>query len=200
MRLALAFPLLSLALLAPSTALADDPPAAPGASPGHVYTPPGYREPAEGASAAPVAPALPPWMMPPEPPEYPPLMVRRSPYMMLGGVLLMSFGTVGLVAGSALLTHPKSSNPIIEPGCPDCGGRPTGGVTSAATNPTDDPARTKAGIGALIGGGIAFLAGIPLVAIGSKEVPLDAGAPPKAAARPITVSALPGGAAITLRF
>lgn len=168
------------------------------AKPGRVYTPPGHREPPEesapaddstssartpprshavapgfqrGYGSPPPAYGLPQSdaILPEQQPEYPPETQMRSPGLVAGGVVLLSFGVVGLFAGSAMVGahEPTGSQPNV---CTDCSFDGSGGTFSAPSVKLK-PGFAAAGIGTLIGSVVAIGVSIPLIVIGAKKVP-----------------------------
>lgn len=132
--------------------------------------------PAAPAVTATMAPAAPPPVdyaplgstNPEEPPdvEYPPEMRMRSSGMVAGGALLLSFGLVGLIAGSAMVsahepTGDRNDSPCFDSRC-------------VFNEPTVvlKPGFRAAGIATLVGSAVAMGAGIPLLMIGAKKVPV----------------------------
>jgi len=109
--------------------------------------------------------------------EYPPEMRQRSTGMVAGGVVLMSFGLVGLFAGSAMVAAHEPTVEFDNNQCFDCGGFEGG----SGGNPTMafvvlKPGFKTAGIATLVGSTVAMGAGIALLVIGGKKVPYGEGA------------------------
>jgi len=134
--------------------------------------------PAVPAVTATVAPAAPRpvyqaplgYANPEDPPdvEYPPEMRMRSSGMVAGGTLLLSFGLVGLIAGSAMISaHEPVENQNLPPRCFECGLNEQQNTPSVVLKPGFRPA----GIATLVGSAVAMGAGIPLLMIGAKKVP-----------------------------
>lgn len=197
---ALAASTLTLALsLAPCAARAEPPPppAAPAvtAPMAPAYAPPAYPLP---AYAPPVYPSPFRYANADDPPdvEYPPEMRVRSSGMIAGGVLLLSFGLVGVVAGSAMVgAHvPKLRQDDI-PSCFDdiCGG----GFPQASSAVVLKPGMRTAGIATLVGSVVAMSAGIPLLVLGAKKVPVS---DDKAAKMTPTLRVGSAGATLTWQF
>ena len=189
---------------------------------GHVYSPPGYPEPPEESAPADDTPS-PPRTTPrrnarptgfelgygaPPPayglpasyaisaeqqPTYPPETHMRSAGFVAGGVVLMSFGVVGLFAGSAMVgAHEPTANQ--QNTCFDCGG----GSNSSGPKVVLKPGFTAAGTGMLIGSVVAIGAAIPLIVIGAKKVPYVDSASPATTAAKLTPSIGVGPASATL--
>ena len=179
----LVFSTLTLAAsLATGTARAEPPetPVAPAVT--AAAAPVAPVAPAVTATAAPAAP--PPVYRAPlgyanaeDPPdvEYPPEMRSRSTGMIVGGTLLLSFGMVGVIAGSAMVGahEPVEDQDIISP-CFDCEGFGEQSLQDPSAVPK--PGFQTAGIATLVGSAVAIGAGIPLLILGAKKVPVDDGA------------------------
>jgi hypothetical protein len=136
--------------------------------------------PAAPAVTATMAPAAPPpvyqaplgYANPEDPPdvEYPPEMRMRSSGMVAGGTLLLSFGLVGLIAGSAMISaheptgNQNDSNCFTQIECEFLQQNPPSAVLK--------PGFRTAGIATLVGSAVAMGAGIPLLMIGAKKVPV----------------------------
>ncbi len=192
---ALVISTLTLALtLATETARAE-PPAAPAAP----------------AVAAPVALAAPPAYPPPlayanadEAPdvEYPQEMRIRSSGMLAGGVLLLSFGLVGVVAGSAMIgAHEPTQDENDIPPCFDDSGRGgCGGFTPGPIPIVYKPGMRTAGIATLVGSAVSMGVGIPLIVLGAKKVPVLDDAAAKAAKLTPTLRVGSSGATLTWQF
>lgn len=196
----------------------------PLAAPGHVYSPPGFPEPPDESErseeAAPPPQTAPRWRgprpgfdlgygaLPPldipfeQQPTYPEEVHMRSAGMVAGGVVLLSFGVVGLFAGSAMISahEPTVDQPTT---CFDCGGlEDTTGGGSSASNLVLKPGFQPAGIATLIGSAVAIGAAIPLIVIGAKKVPYTDASPAaaKAAALAPTVRVGPASATVAWQF
>ncbi len=142
--------------------------AASAAPPSGAAPLPGYGD---GPAYAPQGPqpSFPPYAMPAPGqamPGYlvfepPPPRVRYSEGMMGGGIALIVAGTVGLIAGSALIASAGAGNdylyayPCVSTGC-------TGGSSDSATR--------AGGIAAVALGTVALGGGIAMVVIGSRQV------------------------------
>ncbi len=135
--------------------------------------------PAAPAVTATMAPAAPPpvyqaplgYTNPEDPPdvEYPPEMRTRSSSMVVGGTLLLSFGLVGLIAGSAMISaHEPVDENNFPTRCLDCGFDEQQNTPSVVLK----PGFRTAGIATLVGSAVAMGAGIPLLMIGAKKVPV----------------------------
>jgi hypothetical protein len=201
---ALALSTLALTVTLATGSARAEPPAAPAA-------------PVAPALAAPVAPAYPmyppPGYLPPAYPqplayanagdpanvEYPPEMRVRSSSMIAGGVLLLSFGLVGVIAGSSMVgAHvPTPNSNEISP-CFDEGGGGCGTPVSTAIIPK--PGMKTAGIVTLVGSVVAMGAGIPLLIVGAKKVPVHDDAAAKAAKLTPTLQVGSAGATLTWQF
>ncbi len=131
------------------------PPAAP-AVPSYGFAPAAYAIP--GAASPDV--------------EYPPEMRQRSTGMVAGGVVLMAFSLVGVIAGSAMVAAHEPTKEIRNNNCFDCGFE-----DSSFTAPVVlKPGFQTAGIVTLVGSAVAMGTGITLLVIGAKKVPYDDGA------------------------
>ena len=152
------------------------------------------------------APAAPPpvyraplgYTNPEEPPQvdYPPETRARSTGMIVGGTLLLSFGMVGIIAGSAMIGahEPLDDSNNNIPTCFDCGGVER--ISQQQVVPK--PGFRTAGIAALVGGAVAMGAGVPLLILGAKQVPVrDDGA---ARAAKLTPTLRVGSASATLTW
>lgn len=130
--------------------------------PGYGYPPPGYYPYPYPYYPPPYGYMPPPGYGPPPsssssssaetpPPETPPdRLVRKSPGMLYGGVLLTSIGGVGLISAGVLGS--------VTAGCGDC---------SSSSQDT----KSIVALTMLIVGGICVAAGIPLIISGGKRVP-----------------------------
>jgi hypothetical protein len=198
------------------------------AKPGHVYTPPGYPEPPEEPAPAEEA-APPPRpaprlrggasgfelgygaprpsygmpvsqvILPEQMPTYPAETQMRSAGLVAGGVVLLSLGMVGLIAGSAMVgAHEPTS--IQSNSCFDCSFDGSGTVTTPPV--ILKPGFQSAGIGTLIGSVVAIGASIPLIVIGAKKVPyVDSASPAaRAAKRTPSIGVGPGSATLVWQF
>lgn len=195
------------AALATGTAQAETP-ATPATGTAQAETPATPAAPAVTATAAPAAP--PPMYRAPlgyanqdDPPdvEYPPEMRSRSTGMIAGGVLLLSFGLVGIVAGSAMVgAHvPTDDNNNVPTPCFDrfdCGGLERDTQQQVVLK----PGLKTAGIATLVGSGVAMAAGIPLLVIGAKKVPVLDDAAARAAKLTPTLRVGSAGATLTWQF
>ena len=156
---------------------------------GYTGAPPGYSAPADAA-------------LPFErQPEYPQEMHARSSKMVAGGVVLLSFGMVGLFAGSAMVA---AHEPLPDPNsCFGCGFEEDGGRGgSGSSTPTVviKPGFKTAGIVTLVGSVAAIAASIPIIVIGAKKVPYADDASPAAKAARLTPSVHVGPASATLTW
>lgn len=133
----------------PPTPLPSGP--APGVAPGMApggYPPPGVY---------PGAPAPPGWYPAPQPMyPYTP-MKRRSSGMIAGGVLLISLSSIGLIAGSAMVSAGDSGGAFT---CTEFG----------CSRPGDSTLK-GGGVAAIVIGLVALGVGIPLLVVGSQKVP-----------------------------
>jgi hypothetical protein len=175
----------ALPAAAPSSPPTAAPPAAPtGFELGYGSPPPAYGLPASYA------------ISPEQQPDYPPETHMRSAGLVAGGVVLMSFGVVGLFAGSAMAGahEPTGDQPNV---CTDCSFDGSGGSFSAP-NVKLKPGFATAGIGTLIGSVVAIGAAIPLIVIGARKVPYVDSASPAAKAAKLTPSVGVGPASATL--
>jgi hypothetical protein len=159
------------------------------------------------AVTATMAPAAPPpayraplgYANPEDPPDvdYPPEMRSRSTGMIAGGVLLLSFGMVGVIAGSAMVSAhepvQETDSPCVDPGF--CGTE-----VSSAAQVVLKPGLRTAGIATLVGSAVAMSAGIPLLIIGAKKVPVLDDAAAKAAKLTPTLRVGAGSATVTWQF
>ena len=196
---ALAASTLTLALtLAPSAARAEPPaaPAAPAATTpmAPAYAPPAYPLPAYPVSGYPSPLGYANAGNPPDV-EYPPEMRVRSSGMIAGGVLLLSFGLVGVVAGSALVgAHEPKQDQNDFSNC-------FGDICSPVSNQVVlKPGLRTAGIATLVGSVVAMGAGIPLLVIGAKKVPVSDDDAGKAANVTPTLRVGSAGATLTWQF
>ncbi|MEP7119873.1 MAG: hypothetical protein ABJE95_03140 [Byssovorax sp.] len=195
------------ATLASGAAQAADPPppVLPAATPPEASSPPPAARPAGfdlGYAAPPPAygPPASYGLLPEQQPEYPPEMQMRSPGLVAGGVVLLSFGVVGLFAGSALVSaHDPTSNQ--QNTCINCSFDGSGGSSTTA-GVVLKPGFQTAGIGTLIGSVVAIGAAIPLIAIGAKKVPYVNDASPTTNAARLTpsIGIGPAGATVTWQF
>lgn len=129
------------------------PPAAP-APPSYGYASPSY--PIPGVSALDV--------------EYPKEMRQRSTGMVAGGVVLMAFSLVGVIAGSTMVGAHEPTKEIQTSPCFEC-------EFEVLKQPVVlKPGFQTAGIVTLVGSAVAMGAGITLLVIGAKKVPYDDGA------------------------
>lgn len=132
-------------------------------------------------------------------PTYPQEMRSRSTGMIAGGVVLLSFGMVGVFAGSAMVA---AHEPLPDTNsCFDCnfdgGGRPTSGGTPGLVL---KPGMKTAGIVTLVGSLAAITASIPIIVIGAKKVPYSDDASPAAKAARLAPSVHVGPASATLTW
>jgi hypothetical protein len=137
-------------------------------------------------------------------PTYPEEMRMRSAGMVGGGVVLLSFGVIGMFAGSAMI---GAHEPIVDQpnNCFDCGGFEDsggGGNGSSTSNVVLKPGFQSAGIATLIGSAVAIGAAIPLIVIGAKKVHYADAASPAASAAMQTPSLHvgPTGATVIWQF
>jgi hypothetical protein len=86
----------------------------------------------------------------------------QSTKMLIGGVVLTSFGAIGLLAGSSMFS--ASSRESFE--------RTTCVPESFCPPPEDHAGLRAAGMITLIASGVAIAGGIPLIIIGLKRVPV----------------------------
>jgi hypothetical protein len=162
-------------------------PAVPGATPSALPPPSAYG----GApfTMGPQASAYPPpgYFMPFPPPlaPYTP-MKRQSSKMIAAGIVLLSVGSVGLIAGPALYAAGAKDNFVFPPCTPD-------GFCPDPTS-SKDSGLVAAGITSIVLGGLAVVAGIPVLVIGAKKVP-DTGT-----AFVPELRASPGGGALAWTF
>ncbi|MEO5726691.1 MAG: hypothetical protein ABI134_22615 [Byssovorax sp.] len=102
--------------------------------------------------------------------EYPPEMRVRSSGMIAGGALLLSFGLVGLIAGSAMVS---AHEPIDDRNDSPCfTSRECEFIEQNTPRVVLKPGLRTAGIATLVGSAVAMGAGIPLLMIGAKKVPV----------------------------
>jgi hypothetical protein len=158
---------------------------------------------------APTALAAPPPASPPlgyanadEPPdvEYPPEMRIRSSGLLAGGVLLVSFGLIGVVAGSSMIgAHEPTQDENDIPPCFDDTGSGCG-VPLGPTAIVYKPGMRTAGIATLVGSVVAMGAGIPLLVLGAKKVPVLDDDAAKAAKLTPTLRVGSSGATLTWQF
>ncbi len=196
---ALVISTLTLAVTLATEAAHAEPPAAPAA-------------PAAPVPAPPVALAAPPPAYPPplayanadEPPdvEYPPEMRIRSSGLLAGGVLLVSFGLVGVVAGSAMIGahEPTQDENDIPPCFDDTGSGACGGGFTGPIPIVYKPGMRTAGIATLVGSAMSIGVGIPLIVLGAKKVPVLDDDAAKAAKLTPTVRVGSSGATLTWQF
>ncbi len=131
-------------------------------------------------------------------PEYPPEMHARSTGMVAGGVVLLSFGVVGLFAGSAMIGahEPTVDQPNT---CLDCGFEDGGGSRDTGSSSVVlKPGFQTAGIVTLIGSAVAVAAAIPLIVIGARKVPYTDAASPATTAAKLTPTLRIGAANATV--
>jgi hypothetical protein len=134
-------------------------------------------------------------------PEYPPETRMRSAGLVAGGVALLSFGMVGVFAGSSMVgAHEPTSNTPTPNTCIDCGFG--SGSTSNASSVVLKPGFQTAGIVTLVGSVVAIGAAIPLIVIGAKKVPYADASSPAAEAARLTPSlhVAPGSATVVWQF
>ncbi len=160
----LMFATLTLAAsLATDTARAE-PPATPAAPAVTATVAPAAQPPVYQAPLGSTNPEDPPDV------EYPPEMRMRSSGMVAGGTLLLSFGLVGLIAGSAMVSAHEPRD--------DRGDSPCFTASECDFNEQTTPSVVlkpgfrAAGIATLVGSVVAMGAGIPLLMIGAKKVPV----------------------------
>jgi hypothetical protein len=161
----------------------------PGFDLGYSAAPPGYGAPDQGA-------------IPFErQPVYPPEMRSRSTGMIAGGVILMSFGLIGLAAGSAFVGAHEPTQTSVN-SCFDCNFDSGGGGVNTGPTVVLKPGFKAAGIATLVGSVAAIGVSIPLLVIGSKKVPYVDDASPAARAAKWTPSLHvgAGAAALTWQF
>lgn len=129
-------------------------------------------------------------------PTYPPEMRSRSTGMIAGGVVLLSFGVVGVFAGSAMVAahEPLPDNNS----CFDCSF--ADGVNTGAPKLVLKPGMKTAGIVTLVGSLAAITASIPIIVIGAKKVPYADDASPAAKAARLAPSLHIGPATATLTW
>jgi hypothetical protein len=187
--------------------MAAPPPAQPPGTappPGYGAPPPGYGAPPPGYGAPPQGygyGAPPPGYgypypyygyyggpVPPPPPRY----ERKSTAMMASGIALTAVGSIGILVGSALASTAGSQ---IDVYCE----LPGGGGAFVCEQRTDT-AQQYAGIGLIVGGGLALAGGIALWVIGGKRVPVasDSAQPSPIASMRVLVG--PTSAALKLQF
>jgi hypothetical protein len=142
----------------------------------------------------------PPPPVPQTPPYYPPETHMHSTPLVAGGVVLLSFGVVGVFAGSAMVgAHEPTGNGSSN--CLSCnfdGSGSSGGSSRVVLK----PGFQEAGIGTLIGSVVAIGAAIPMLVIGSKQVPYADSSSPAAKAARLSPSlrVAPGSATLTWQF
>ncbi len=141
----------------------------------------------------------PPPPMPQAPPYYPPETHMHSTGLVAGGVVLLSFGVVGVFAGSAMVgAHEPTGNGSSN--CLSCnfGGSGGGGPSKVVLK----PGFQEAGIGTLIGSALVIGTAIPMLVIGSKQVPYADSSSPAAKAARLSPSlrVAPGSATLTWQF
>ena len=195
------------AMFAAGAAQAQQPPPAPLTPPAfetHAALPPPakplpFESPRPRFDLGYSAPALAPIPFEQQP-TYPPEMRSRSTGMIAGGVVLLSFGMVGLFAGSALVSahEPLASSPTT---CSDCNFDGSGSVSSGPAVVLK-PGLQAAGIVTLVGSVAAIGASIPLIVVGAKKVPYvdDASPAAKAARLTPTLHVGPATAMLTWQF
>jgi hypothetical protein len=136
---------------------------------------------------------------PEQQPTYPAETQMRSAGLVAGGVVLLSFGVVGLFAGSAMVGahEPTSTQPNT---CFDCNFDGSGSVSTPAA--ILKPGFKTAGIGTLIGSVVAIGASIPLIVLGARKVPVVDSASPAARAAKLTpsIGVGPGSATLVWKF
>ena len=132
-------------------------------------------------------------------PDFPPEMRARSSGMVAGGVVLLSFGMVGLFAGSAMVA---AHEPLPDDNsCFDCGFEEGGGRGGSSTSALVlKPGFQTAGIVTLVGSVAAIGASIPIIVIGAKKVPYTDDASPAAKAARLAPSVHVGPASATLTW
>lgn len=198
---ALVISTLTLAATFAAGAAHAEPPAPPAAPTAPAAEAPAALPPEAKAPPAAYAYGAPPgYPLPEAPPEYPPEMRARSSGMVVGGVLLLSFGMVGLIAGSSMVgAHEPTSTNTTTPcvACPFDGGN-----GSSTPQVILKPGFQSAGIATLVGSVVAMGAGIPLIILGSKKVPLtdDTSSAAKAAKLTPTVHIAPASATLVWQF
>jgi hypothetical protein len=165
--------------VAPSAA----PPAPPAASPAPPAPPVGYGAPPPGAPPPSYGP--PPGWGYPYASSGPPRLERYSTPMFVGGIVALSLGGVGLIAGSVLYGSGASKYDLY---CTD-----ENGFTNVCGE-ADDPDSKGPGLALLIAGGVLVAGGIPLVLVGGRRVPKESAAPP------VTASVGPRGASLRITF
>jgi hypothetical protein len=134
-------------------------------------------------------------ILPEQQPEYPPETQMRSAGLVAGGVVLLSFGVVGLVAGSALVgAHEPTGNQSNN--CFDCSFDGSGTGLASGPKVILKPGFEAAGIGTLIGSVVAIGASIPLIVIGARKVPYVA----KEAQLTPSIGVGPAGATLRWQF
>lgn len=143
--------------------------------PGYGY-PPGYAP----YGYAPYGPA-------PYGPMSPPMPVyeRYSTPLFVSGIVALSLGGVGVIAGSVLWGAGSSQYELY---CTDDSG------FASPCGEADDPDKRDAGVGLLVAGGVLAAAGIPMLIVGGRRVPKDE-APPS-----VSAAVGPRGATVRLTF
>lgn len=171
-------------------AIAPPAPAAP--VPGGAVAPPGApaAAPPVGYGAPPSGPGLPAYGPPPawgDPSAFaaPPRLERYSSPMFVGGIVALSLGGVGLIAGSVLYGSGASKYDVY---CTD-----EDGFTNVCGE-ADDPDERGPGLALLVAGGVLVAGGIPLVLVGGRKVPKGKVPPP------VTASIGPTGASVRVVF
>lgn len=145
------------------------PPMAPAATPASPATPqPGspygapYSAPPPGAVLVPRAGTVPP------PPPNRPLTRRRSPAMMVTGIVLISVGALAGLTGGLIVAVCSADSGACDSSPPSTGFDEYDYLT---TEEDDDIEGT--GTGLLVGGLIGVGVGIPLTIIGARKVPVE---------------------------
>ena len=167
--------------------------------------------PAAPTAAAPMALAAPPPASPPplgyanadDPPdvEYLPETRIRSSGLLAGGVLLLSLGLVGVVAGSSMIgAHEPTRDPNDIPPCFDDTGSGCGGIPAFSSEVVLKPGMRTAGIATLIGSAVSMGVGIPLIVLGAKRVPVLDDDAARAAKLTPTLRVGSSGATLTWQF
>lgn len=146
------------------------PPYAAPAPPAVGYGPPGY------------APS-PDWGHP-DAGWTPPRLARYSTPMFVSGILAVSLGGVGLIAGSVLYGSGASKYDVY---CTDENG------FANLCGEADDPDQKGPGLALLIAGGALAIGGIPLILVGGRNVPADQ-------APSVSAAVGPRGASLNVTF